>query len=151
MVKIVKNQKSELVFTPNEKPSKDGIARGFFVVESSEISMEGGFIRKNKVTALLTVESELAKELAWTEGHTLPGKIITVEAFEPFYEGQECKINPTSKAEVLVDGKKVYRQSTYTDNMSLSSRLITPVTAVVSKKETSGEILPEYSATALNK
>lgn len=148
MVKIVKNSKNNLVFTPNEKPSKDGIERGFYIAESQEIVMEGGFIRKNKVTALLTLETSLATELAWKEGHQLPGKIVTTESFEPFYDGQECKINPTTKEAVLVDGKKVYRNSVYTDNLQACSSLI------VSGKKASieaEEILPKSSATALNK
>jgi len=148
MVKIVKNSKNGLVFTPNAKPSKDGIERGFYVAESQEIVMEGGFIRKNKVTALLTVETALAAELGWKEGFQLPGKIVTTESFEPFYDGQECKINPTTKAEVLVDGKKVYRNSVYTDNLQATSSLITAGAKPVSIE---AEILPKSSATALNK
>lgn len=149
MVKIVKNQKNGSIFTLNEKISKDGIERGFYVCESTEITMEGGFVRKNKVTALLTVESSLAKELAWVVGKQLTGKIITIESFKPFYEGQPFKINPTTKDAVLINGQKVYRQSTYTDNMELSSSLL--VQGAVSKSIVVDEILPISSDTALNK
>lgn len=150
MVKIVKNQKSGEVFTANTKESTDGKPRGFYVCESTEISMEGGFIKKNKVTALLTLETELANELGWKEGKQLPGKIITVESFEPFYEGQACKINPTSKEDVLVDGKKVYRDSKYTENAEAMSSLIIAGKAVQTVAN-DAPILPISSSTSLNK
>lgn len=149
MVKIVKNSKNGLVFTPNTKLSKDGKSLGFYLSESVNIVMENGFIVKQRVTATHTIDQELAKELDWKEGHVLPGKIITLESFEPFYDGQECKINPTTKAEVLVDGKKVYRNSVYTDNLQATSSLITAGAKTPSiEAET---ILPKSSATALNK
>lgn len=144
-VKIVKNGKSELVFTPNSKPSTDGKERGFYVVESTNITMEGGFINENKVTALLTVEKSLAEKLNWKEGHTLPGKIIVMESFTPFYEGQDAKINPSTKDAVKVDGKLVYRQAQYTEDSSLCSSLLR-----ASQQETISAIGASISG-ALNK
>ncbi len=148
-VKIVKNQKSGQVFTPNTKESADGKLRGFYVCESIELVMEGGFVKENRVTALLTLETTLASKLDWKEGHQLEGKIITVESFEPFYDGQTCKINPTSKEDVLVDGKKVYRDSKFTENINATNSYIVASKAV--QQLVNQPILPISSSTALNK
>jgi hypothetical protein len=151
MVKIVKNSKNDLVFTPNEKASKDGKMLGFYLVETIELKMEGGFIKENRVTALLTTEVALASKLAWKEGHELEGKIITVESFEPFYEGQPCKINPTSKDAILVDGKKVYRDNKFTADLKAVNSYIVASKAVQAPVTNETQPLTISSGTALNK
>jgi hypothetical protein len=54
------------------------------------------------------------------DGKELPiqGKIIIRESFEPFYAGQQAKINPSNKALVQFLGRSVYRQSIFTSNMN---------------------------------
>lgn len=129
-VTVAVNSKNQKVFTPNETVSKNGKELGFFIVKSSSMNMENGFVVERTKSATLTVEVALAEKLGWKEGTVLPGKIVTHESFEPFYEGQECKINPDTKAEVLVDGKKVYRQSRYTDDVNAQDVLITATSKV---------------------
>lgn len=129
-VSIAINSKNNQVFTPNEQPSKNGKQLGFFIVKSSVFNMENGFIVKQTRSATLTVEQSLVKDLGWKEGTQLPGKIVVQESFEPFYEGQEQKINPDTKADVLVDGRKVYRQSRYTDDLTATDSLITAAVTV---------------------
>lgn len=135
-VTVAVNSKNKQVFTPNDAVSKNGKELGFYIVKSSHVSMENGFIVKQTRSATLTIEQSLAKELDWKEGTQLPGKIIVQESFEPFYEGQECKINPDTKAEVKVDGKNVYRQSRYTDDVNAVDTLITAASiSAVPQKE----------------
>lgn len=119
-VTVAENATSKQVFTLSTRTSADGKERGYFIVESQNVTMENGFINTNRRTATLTVESSIAKSLNWSKGTSLPGKIVIEESFEQFYNGQDCKINPTTKAEVLVNGKKVYRQTRYTDDLTAS-------------------------------
>ena len=126
-VTVAENAKSKLVFTPSTKPSPDGKSRGFFIVESTNTTMEGGFINTNRRTATLTVETSIGEALGWVKGTPLNGKIIVQESHTPFYHGQDCKINPTSKAEILVGGKRVYRQTVYTDNLTATDGFISNV------------------------
>lgn len=135
-VTIAVNSKNNQVFTANDTVSKNGKELGFYIVKSTSLSMEKGFITEQTRSATLTVETKLAEKLAWKEGTVLPGKIVVQESFEPFYEGQECKINPDTKAEVKVDGKNVYRQSRYTDDVNAVDTLITVTsTSTVPQKE----------------
>ncbi len=130
-VKVAVNSKNDQVFTINTAPSSDGKTRGFFIVEQQVTSMEGGFISQSRRTATLTVEESIGKSLNWKAGQELPGKIVVSESHTPFYDGQEPKINPTTKEVVLVDGKKVYRQSRYTDKMDATDDLLASSTATV--------------------
>ena len=123
-VTVAENATSKLVFTPSTKPSADGKERGFFIVESQNVTMEGGFINQNRRTATLTVESSIAKTLNWSKGTPLNGQIIAEESHTPFYDGQACKINPTTKAEILVNGKRVFRQTRYTDDLTAKDSLL---------------------------
>lgn len=132
-VTVAINSKNEKVFTPNETQSKNGKSLGFFIVKSSNMIMENGFIVEQVRSATLTVEVALAEKLNWKAGTQLPGKIVVHESFDPFYEGQECKINPTTKEPVLIEGKKVYRESRYTDDLSATDLLINVATAVTAK------------------
>lgn len=138
-VTVAVNSKNNQVFTANDTVSKNGKELGFYIVKSTSLGMEKGFIVEQTRSATLTVETKLAEKLAWKEGTALPGKIVVHESFEPFYEGQECKINPDTKAEVKVDGKNVYRQSRYTDDVNAVDTLITAASiAAVPQKELVG-------------
>lgn len=121
-VKVAINSKNNQVFTAKTTPSKDGKTYGFYIVESNHTSMEGGFIRTTRRTATLTVD--VAQNPGWTAGFPLSGKIVIEESHTPFYEGQEVKINPTTKEAVLVNGKPVYRQSRYTENVNAQDVLL---------------------------
>ena len=121
-VKVAINSKNNLVFTPKTTPSSNGKTYGFYILESEHESMENGFYRKQRRTATLTLD--VTTNPNWKAGHVLNGRIVVKESHTPFYDGQPCKINPTTKAEVLVNGKRVYRQSQYTEIAAEQDALI---------------------------
>ena len=49
-------------------------------------------------------------------GQTLAGKIQKQESFNPFYENQPSKINPTTNEVVLTNGRETYLQFEYTED-----------------------------------
>lgn len=119
-VKVAIHPESKAVVTKNTKKPEFGTIR----VDQEVITMEGGFLNKTKRSAFIA--GKLADLLAinYSDGQVLPGQIIRKESFEPMYEGHAAKINPTTKKEVLIDGKKVYFKDTYTENLSLQDSLI---------------------------
>lgn len=87
-----------------------------------------GVVHKTERTARLTVAKDFLDEVS--EGTNINEvfasyglsmkRIIAQESFEPFYEGQQPKINPASHPtaplqEVLVDGEYVYHQTKVVD------------------------------------
>lgn len=134
-VTVAVNSKNGLVFTPSQKPSADGKSRGFCLVESSVTTMENGFVSTNKRVATLTMETSVWDTLNWKKGESLLGRIVVHESYEPFYATQEPKINPTTKAVVLVNGKKVYRQQRYTEDPSVVDALIIQAATPVKSAE----------------
>lgn len=135
MSKIVKNSKNGLVFTPGTKESKDGKSYGFYVVEDSKISMEGGFVREDKRTAILTMDNALVSKVSFKEGQEISGRIQRVESHTPFFEGQEPVINPKDSKQVLRGGKPFYRQDTYTADVNAVDTLIARDTVKVEEKQ----------------
>jgi len=124
-VTIIKNKKTDSVFTAGTAINpKTGKAYGFYLVEKSSISMEGGFITEDKRTALLTVDNELAAKVNFTEGQKVGGIIQRTESKTPFYDGQEPVINPTTKESVLRGGAVFYRQDQYTADVTAKDVLV---------------------------
>jgi len=74
--------------------------------------------------ATIRLQVALAKSLVekglLKNGKELPiqGKIIIRESFEPFYEGQQVKINPSTGEVILYMKRPIYRQSIFTSNMN---------------------------------
>jgi hypothetical protein len=93
-------------------------------VESSTITNDDGFMDLKTRVAKVRMPVKLAEILVakglLKEGKEFPmqGKIIVRESFEPFYEGQEPKINPSTAELVLFLGEPIYRQSIFTSNMN---------------------------------
>lgn len=122
-VKVAINSKNNQVFTVKDAPSSDGKTYGFYIVDETRVSLEGGFYRSSRRTATITVDESINP--GWKAGHCLNGQIVVEESHTPFYEGQAPKINPSTKEVVMVNGRKVYRQSRYTDDLTAKDVLIT--------------------------
>lgn len=60
-------------------------------------------------TSLTDSSNELTKEMPTT----LSGVLQVQESFEPFYEGQSAKINPSTQEVVMMNGKPIYRQTVF--------------------------------------
>lgn len=93
-------------------------------VDQGIITMENGFLNKSKRSDFITVKTEFIKELGYTANTTFPGQIVRLESSEPQFEGQLPKINPTTKEEVLVNGKNVYFQDIYTEDLTTKDILL---------------------------
>lgn len=124
---VAKHPETGLVVTPN--PNKPDY--GSFRVYSEENSFEGGFVNTLKKSAFIHGPLEILQGFGFTEGHKMPGKIRIVETYEPQFEGHTPKINPTTQqVVVLSNGKNVYRNSLYTEDMSLQDILLNETTIV---------------------
>ena len=129
---IVKNEKSGAIFTKGTKVSTDGKSYGFYVLNQTSVSMEGGFIKEDKRSAILTVENGLGERLNYAEGKVIAGQIVRAESSTPFHKGQEPVINPTTKAVVTRGGQPLYRQDLFTADMTAVDSLIAHDSAEVS-------------------
>jgi len=92
-------------------------------VESSVLENDEGFWTMKTRVAKIRLQVELAETLEakglLKDGKELPvkGKIIIRESFEPFYEGQEPKMNPKTMSMICFMNQPVFRQSIFTSNM----------------------------------
>ncbi|MDL2223586.1 hypothetical protein LJB98_05770 [Bacteroidales bacterium OttesenSCG-928-M11] len=91
-------------------------------VESSVLANDEGLLMYQKRVAKLRMQTILAESLKangmLSAGKELPikGKIIVRESFEPFYDGQEPKVNPRTGEMVLYMEAPVYRQTVFTSS-----------------------------------
>ena len=101
-------------------------------VESKVLVNNGsGMIVLQKRVAFVRMQMELGQQLIQAglikdnKPMPIPGKIIIKESLEPFYEGQEPKINPQTGDEVLYMGSMpIYRQAIFASNESAKDELI---------------------------
>jgi len=75
-----------------------------------------GFLVSEKRVGLVKGTTEGLKALNLKEGDDYsakicPVKLVVKESFDPFYPGQEAKINPKTKEVVTSAGAPVYRQT----------------------------------------
>ena len=105
---------TNLVITPS--PTKPEF--GKFRVDSRHVSMEGGFVNIQKRTAFVAGRTEDLQSLGYRAEQAIAGQIIKKESFEPFYEGQGPKINPSNQEIVLTNGKQTYLQYEFTQDLS---------------------------------
>lgn len=80
-----------------------------------------GWARVRKVSALIPGATEDLQSFGWTAGMTLPGKIVTIEALEPFNSqdpSKDYKIAGETGIVCSVDGQPIYRRSFYTEDLT---------------------------------
>lgn len=109
------------------KEGKDGKRYGAIRVDEMVMDASEGFLNTRNRTAFIWGEEDKLKAVTagLKDGDEFPlkGKIVIKESFEPQYEGHEPKINPSTGEVILLDGKKVYRSSKFTTNMSEQDEL----------------------------
>lgn len=135
-VKVAVHPETKVVITKNENKPEFGTIR----LDQEVITMENGFLNRTKRSSFLTGKLLDLQTLGFKEGQVLSGKIVRKESFEPMFVGHTPKINPTSKEEVLIGGKKVYFQDTYTEDETSSDILVS--SNIVTKK---AELKPAFS------
>ena len=120
-----KNPETGELFTIGNNPEYCSLR-----VESSVLENDEGFwivkTRSTKIRLQVVLAQAMIAKGLLKDGQELPvkGKIIVRESFDPFYEGQQPKINPSNNALVLFMQKRVYRQSVFTSNMNDKDMLI---------------------------
>lgn len=140
-VKVAKHPETGSVITKNENKPEFGTIR----VDQEVISMENGFLNKTKRSGFITGKLVDLQSIGYFDGKVLPGQIIRKESFTPLFTGQTPKINPTTKVEVLVEGRQIYFQDRYTEDMNAKDELlrstVTATTEVVNETATTEDTL----------
>lgn len=125
-VMVMSHPETKKVLTVSKKNPEYGSIR----LESVQQTFQGGFLRTEKRVTFL---NGLVKDLeAWIssenikEGTMLGGKIVKLQSYEPFFEGQTPRINPTTGELALCKetGREVYLEFRYSPNMSEEDRWV---------------------------
>lgn len=116
-VKVVAHPTTGQVITP----SVNNPEWGTFRVDSVHTSFENGIVNVQKRSAFIRGKLEHLNGLKLKDGLVLPGQIIKKESYEPFYEGQPCKIYPSGERQgqpVLTNGRETYLEYEYTQDLA---------------------------------
>jgi hypothetical protein len=92
---------------------KDGKQYGYIRVESINTSMENGWLRKQRRSALIRGEVSELESLNLKEGQVLPGCIFVVESTTKKYENQEPKRIKKDGEILTQNGNPIYRDAFY--------------------------------------
>ena len=103
------------------KFEKNGKTYGTVRVDETLLVVERGYTSMKKRTAFVTLDPAVVEFLeplvVAGAPYPLEGKIVITESFEPFFEGQVAKMNPSTEEFIRVDGKLVYRNSDFTTDL----------------------------------
>lgn len=138
-VKVATHPVTGNVITPSENNPEWGTVR----VDSENISFSNGMMNVSKRSAFIRGRVAHLELMKFRAGQTLKGKIQKQESFEPFYENQPPKINPTTQEVVLTNGRETYLQFQYVEDENALDLWIaeTPV----EQEETAQEALAEQA------
>jgi len=128
-VKVVAHPTLGTVVTPSRK---EGF--GTIRVDSVNKSMENGYLNIQKRTAFIHGKMEDLESLGLRADQVLRGKIIKKESFEPFYEGQNPKINPTTQEVILTNGQETYLEYSYTEDTTATDKWVGSTSQEVSEE-----------------
>lgn len=126
-VKVAVHPDTKKVITQNPNKPEFGTIR----LDQEVVTMEGGFLNRTKRSGFISGKMTDLEAMGYKEGQIIAGTIRRVESFEPQFEGQNHKINPETKADVLVDGKKVYFQDKFTEDVEAKDVLVKTQAEVV--------------------
>lgn len=139
-VLAIKNDSAELFFQ-----TKKADLVSFRIGETAIVTDSNGFMKEQVRTDFVKINKTLAEKLV-AAGKLKVGvpyanligqdcKIVVKESHNPFYPGQDHKINPTTKEAVTKDGKLIYSKGFLTTDLSISDELIqhdrTPVNSAI--------------------
>lgn len=106
MVTLVAHPTTGAIITVNPNKPAYGTVR----LDSEESVLNGGFFDIRKRVTFVSGPMEALQKTFKKAGQVFEGKIIMIESFNPFYEGQKPKMNPQTQQVVLVQGKPVYME-----------------------------------------
>jgi hypothetical protein len=137
LVKIVANKNTDEVVTERIITDKAGVQRtvGVIMVQSKALASLSSLGRVATRTAFITLEQDaiefLADELVDGAEFPVSGKIVVVETTVPYVSSkgkkQEPKINPTTGVVMTFQGKPVYRNSFFSENVNEADIFLTEV------------------------
>lgn len=130
-VTVASHPETGNIITPSTKNPEYGTIR----VDSVETTFKNGFMNKSKRSAFIRGEIVNLESLNLKEGSQMNGKIIKTESFEPFFEDQECKINPTTGEVVLTNGRETFLQFEFTTDVNASDTFLPEPELVVAGTE----------------
>ena len=121
------NSESNDVLRQTSNPDKVSVR-----LSQEKMIVTGGlFLNKSTLTTFVTMDKEIAESLNleagmnWKDVIGQDCKIMIKEQTTPFYDGQEPKINPQTKAELsTADGEKIYRQTCLTVDLEEKDQLV---------------------------
>ena len=136
-VRIVKNAKSGLVFTPHKKGEVNGVevTYGYLTVESSEERVsfndktKSSWVNVRRKSALIGMSERDYTMLAdkYALGATLPGRIASFESLEPAKGFAPMQIVNKQTGEITPitsNGRQVYRKQVYVADASIADEII---------------------------
>ena len=110
MVRVASHPTTGAVITVSTNNPEYGTIR----LDEETIQFQNNFMNKSRRSVFIRGKVADLESLGYKANQALAGKIIKRESFEPFYEGQEPKMNPTTQEVVLKDNKPVYLEFIYT-------------------------------------
>ena len=110
MVRVASHPKTGAVITVSSNNPEYGTIR----LDEESVQFQNNFMNKTRRSVFIRGKVVDLESLGYKANQALAGKIIKRESFEPFYEGQEPKMNPTTGDIVLKDNKPVYLEFIYT-------------------------------------
>ena len=127
-VLVKENPNTGEIVTMKTGTDKDGnaIELGTIRVAQVVMSVKNGFINTSTRSAFMTLRPEqlsvLKPLLLKDKPFPIEGKLVITETLEPYVSKsgkvQDAKINPTTKAQVLYQGKPVYMNTTFESDMN---------------------------------
>lgn len=120
----VKANEAGLVVVPSNNNPEFGYIR---LEQKDNVIGEGGWLRPVVKSTILKGAVADLKELGFTAGMTLDGKIQIIESTTPTNPNnlaQDAKVAGESKVPCTVDGQQIYRTSIYTLDMEAQDVLV---------------------------
>ena len=119
---------------------------GYVRVEQVATSFNGGWMRKEKRSAIIRGKFEDLESLGFKAGQPLPGKIQVIESLVPTNPNdpkQDLKVNPQNGEMLVVDDQPIYRTAQYVQDVNAADVLLqhtnVQTRVVVDPKVTSSE------------
>lgn len=109
MVKIIKHPIKGTVVTPRDSNPEYGAVR----IDEEKTTIVNNFVNKSRRTAFLGGSTADLNAMNFKDGQIIAGTIVKQESFEPFFEGQSPKINPSTNEVVLKDGRPTFLNYIY--------------------------------------
>lgn len=108
--------------------SEKGEIFGKVRVDQRSPVINNGFMSFANRSAFITFDEDTAKEmeplLQEDKAYPIAGKVVVHESLEPFYEGQEPKINPSTNEVITHLGAPVYRDTEFVFDVKTQDTLL---------------------------